>query len=337
PGQAGYTKEQTKAFYRSARERVATIPGVDTASWASNLPLWSRPVNGVEVEGRSKRSRADQIRAIMTTVDLGYFATSGVAIASGREFSAVDGENSTPVAIVNEKMARDYWPDGALGRRVQVPGETQFRQIIGVAKNANYTSWGETPQPCIYVPLEQNYSDAMTLFIRTKRDPHDLILAVEREVRALAPPVLVSASRTGAEIVDGGLFQAKMGVALLTLFGLLALGLASIGLYGILAYSVTQRKREIGLRLALGASRSSVLRLVLRQGMSLVGAGILLGLIAALAVGRLLSGMLFGVSSFDPVSVGAAALTLALIALIACYLPASRATRVDPLRALHES
>jgi len=337
PGQDGYSKPQTKEFYRAARDRIAAMPGIASASWASNLPLWARSQSGLEVEGRQQRSRSDNLRAIVTTVDSSYFETTGIRIDSGRAFTLLDQENSMPVAIVNEKMAHDYWPAGALGKRIQAPGEKQMRQIVGVARNANYTNWGEAPQLCVYVPLEQNYSDAMVLFVRTQGDPHDMLRPVEKEVRAVAPQITASFSRTGPELVEGGLFQARMGVGLLTVFGLLALGLASIGLYGILAYSVNQRKREIGLRMALGATPSSVLRLVLREGMSLVAVGVVIGFLGALGVGKVLSGILFGVSASDPLSVGAAVLTLSTIALVACYFPAYLATRVDPVTALHEA
>jgi ABC-type antimicrobial peptide transport system permease subunit len=233
-------------------------------------------------------------------------------------------------------MAQDYWPAGALGKRVQLPGETTAREVVGIAKTAKYTTWGEAPQDCVYVPLTQHYSDSMTLFVRSSGDPRHILLPVQNEVRALAPQVLVSFSRTGAELVDGGLFPARMSVGLLTVFGLLALGLASIGLYGILAYSVGRRRREIGVRMALGATRSSVLGLVLREGMSLVGTGVVIGLVAALLAGQLLTGMLYGVSAGDPFSVAAAAVALCAVALVACYLPALWATRVDPLTALRE-
>ena len=169
-----------------------------------------------------------------------------------------------------------------------------------------------------------------------RADPREVLAPAEHEIRAAGPQVLIFGTRTGSEIIDGGLFQAKMGVGLLTIFGLLALGLASIGLYGVLAYSVNQRKREIGLRMALGATRTGVLSLILREGMSLVAAGVLIGFTAALAVGRLLSRMLFGVGASDPASVAGAALILSMVALLACYLPARRATRVDPLEALRE-
>jgi predicted permease len=337
PGQAGYGKPRTKAFYKDAKDRVAGLPGVASASWSANLPLWGRTVSGLQVEGREQKSKADRINSILNTVDLDYFETAGVTIDRGRTFTNIDQENSAAVAIVNEKVAHDFWPgQDALGKKVQLPGEKQMRQIVGIARNANYTNWAEPPQFCVYVPLEQNYSDAMVLFVRSKGDPKDLLIPVQREVRAAAPEILVSGSRTGSELVYGGLFQAKVGVMLLSVFGLVALGLASIGLYGILAYSVNQRKREIGLRMALGAAQSTVMRLILKQGMTLVATGVAIGLAASLFVDRFLSRMLYGVSASDPLSVLGAAVVLLGVALVACYLPARWASRVDPLVALRE-
>jgi predicted permease len=337
PGQSGYSRARTTAFYKTVRDRVATLPGVAAVSWSSNLPLWASPRGGVEIEGRVRRSATDTLRAIVTVIDVDYFTAAGVTVLRGREFTAEDRDNTEPVAIVNEKVERDYWPGGAIGRRIQLPGEEKARRIVAVAKVANYSLWGEAPQLCVYVPLSQSYSDAMTLFVRTVRDPREVLAPVAREFRAAAPEVVVTAARTGAELVDGGLFQAKVAVALLVIFGVLALGLASIGLYGILAYSVTQRRREIGLRMALGASRSTVLSLVLKQGMRLVAGGLLVGSLAAMGVGRMLSGMLFGVGATDPVSLSGAAAVLLTIALFACGVPALLASRVDPIRALRES
>jgi predicted permease len=335
PGQAGYGKAQTKAFYREVRDRVAAMPEIASVSWASNLPLWGRTMNRLRVEGHEQRSKADTITSVVNTVDINYFETAGTPIEAGRDFTRMDQETSTPVAIINEKMAHDYWPnEDALGKRIQLPDEKSMRVIVGVARTANYSTLAEPPQACVYVPLEQNYSDAMTLYVRSKADPQQVLAPVQHEVRTVAPQILVNDVRTGAKIIDSGLFQAKMGVGLLTIFGLLALGLASIGLYGIMAYSVNQRRREIGVRMALGAARTSVLGLILRQGMSLVATGVVIGWLASLLVARLLSRMLFGVSASDPLSVAAAGLVLLAVALIACYLPARTASRVDPLVAL---
>ena len=337
PGQAGYGKAQTNAFYKEVRERVSRLPGVESASWSLNLPFWGRLASGIQVEGREQRSQADVITSVLNTVDLNYFETAGIPIDKGREFTRIDQENSTPVAIVNEKMAHDFWPNGeALGKRIQLPGEKMLRQIIGIARTANYSTLGEPPQHCIYVPLEQSYFDAMILYVRSKGDPQQILIPVQREMRAAGPQVVANDIRTGQKIINDALFTARMGVGLLSAFGLLALGLASIGLYGIMAYSVNQRRREIGVRMALGAARENVLRLILRQGMSLVLAGVAIGLIAALVVGRFLSRMLYGVSASDPISIAGAAGVLLFVALLACYLPAYRASRVDPLVALRE-
>ncbi len=335
-GQARYTRAQTEAFYKEVRERVSHMPGIVSAGWSNNMPLWARAVNGLAIEGRQERSRNDTVRAIVNTVDQGYFDTAGVRILAGRVFTDFDRADTAPVAVVNETMAREFWPGGALGRRVQLPGETQYRQIVGVARTANYTAWGEPPQFCVYVPMEQNHSDTMALYVRTQDDPLEQITPVEREIHAVGPQIVVTMPRTGRQIIDGGLFSARMGVVMLSVFGLLALALASIGLYGILAYAAACRQREIGLRMALGATRSGVLRLILVEGMSLVAVGAGIGFAVSLATGRVLSRMLYGVSGSDPISVATAAGVLAVVALLACYLPALRATRVDPLTALRE-
>jgi ABC-type antimicrobial peptide transport system permease subunit len=176
----------------------------------------------------------------------------------------------------------------------------------------------------------------MALYVRTLGDPLQQITPVDREIHAAGPQVVVMMPRTGRQIIDGGLFSARMGVVLLTAFGLLALGLASMGLYGVLAYSVQQRRREIGVRMALGASRMSVLRLVIAQGMAMVFAGMAVGVAASMASGRVLGRLLYGVSATDPLSVTAAAAVLTAVALVACLVPARGATRVDPLVALRD-
>ncbi len=337
PGQAGYSEARTKGFYKEVRERLAAAPGVVSASWASNVPLWARAVSGLEVEGRVKRSASDTVTAVENTVDVGYFETAGVALEQGREFTEGDGEKAAPVAIVNEKMARDYWPGGdAVGRRIRLPGETGDREIVGIARTANYTALAEPPQPCVYVPLAQKYWDAMVLYVRSEGDPARVMTAVARQVREAGPGVLVHGERTGRMVVGDGLFQARMGVGLLSTFGLLALGLASIGLYGIMAFTVNQRRREMGVRMALGAARGDLVGMILWQGMRVVSVGLVLGLPAALGVGKLLERALYGVGGQDPASLAGAAAVLVLVACGACWLPARRASRMDPLAALRE-
>lgn len=337
PGQAGYAPPQIKQFYEQVRERVGRLPDIESVSWASNMPLFARPTSGLYIEGLAQRSSTESVTAIVNTVDRDYFETAGVAIESGRKFTEVDRATSLPVAIVNQKLAHDYWPgQSALGKRIRLPDEQQMREIVGVARTANYSSWGESPQNCVYVPLEQNPSPAMTLYVRSTVDPTRVINVVNREIATVGPHVLVSGIRTGQQVVDGSLFQARIGVLLLSMFGIVALSLASIGLYGILAYSVNQRHREIGLRMALGAGQSRVLQLILKQGLSLVLIGVLIGFAAALLVGRLLSRILYGVAPTDPISLTAAVSVLIAVALVACYLPARSATRVDPLVALRQ-
>jgi MacB-like periplasmic core domain len=170
PGQAGYGEPQVRAFYQDVRERVSRMPGVESVSWSSNMPLFARPVSGLQVEGRPPRSSTDGSTTIVNTVDRGYFETTGVVIEKGRPFTEIDRPASLPVVIVNEKLSRDYWPgEDALGKRIQVPGELQMREVVGVARTANYSSWGEPPQRCVYVPLEQNHLPAMTLYVRSER------------------------------------------------------------------------------------------------------------------------------------------------------------------------
>ena len=185
--------------------------------------------------------------------------------------------------------------------------------------------------------MEQNHLPAMTLYVRSTADPAQMVNPVGREIHAAGPEVLVSGIRTGQQVVDGSLFQAKIGVALVSVFGLLALGLASIGLYGILAYAVNQRQQEIGVRMALGASQPTVLRMIVKQGMSLVAIGMAIGFAAALLVARVLSRILYGLEGTDPVSLAGAACVLGAVALVACYLPARWATRIDPVVALRQA
>ena len=338
PGQAGYDRVRTEQFYKQALERIGRVPGISSVSWASNLPLWGRKETGIVVEGQEARKKSEAIPAVVDTVDLNYFSTLGIPLLEGRDFTQNDRDIATPVAIINETMAAKYWPaQDVLGKRLELPQGNQFLQIVGVVKTTNYQALGEPPQACVYIPLRQNFTDSMILYARSERDPSTVLAAVQAEIHSLDPGLPVEDMRTGTKVIDQALWWSKMGVGLLGVFGLLALGLASVGLYGIMAYSVNQRRREIGVRMALGAGERSVSLLVLRQGMTVVASGVGTGMVLALLLGRVLSRFLYGVSGSDPLSLAGAAFALLAVAFVACYLPARSASRLDPLVALREA
>jgi macrolide transport system ATP-binding/permease protein len=338
PGQTGYDQVRTEQFYKDARQRVASLPGVSSVTWASNLPLWGRKDVGITIEGQEQRKKSEAVAAVVNTVDPDYFATLGIPMIAGRDFTQNDRDISTPVAIINDTMAATYWPNqNALGKRLQLPRAKQFLQIVGIVKTVNYESLGEPSHPCVYIPLRQNYSENMILYVRTEHDPSTTLSAIQSEIHNMDPGLPVEDIRTGTKVIDQALWWSKIGVGLLGVFGLLALGLASVGLYGVMAYSVSQRRREIGVRMALGAGQNGVLKLVLRQGMTVVASGLAVGLMLALVLGRMLSRFLYGVSGSDPLSIGGASLVLLCVAFVACYLPARSATRVDPLVTLRDA
>jgi predicted permease len=289
------------------------------------------------LEGGELRAKQAPVMTIVNTVDLDYFKTTGIPMTKGRAFTAYDQAGSVPVAIINETAATRLWPgQDPIGKRFQFTGDNFFRQVIGVAKTANYQSLGEAPQLCVYIPLRQNFAAWMVLYVRAVADPAAILPAVQRELRGIDSQVPIDDVRTAATVIGQALFAARIAAGMLSLFGLLALGLASIGLYGMMAYSVSRRQREIGVRIALGAERTRVQGLILREGMRLVATGLGVGIALSVVAGRALSSMLFNVSPVDPVSLGASSVVLVLVALAACYLPARRASRVDPLIALRD-
>jgi len=338
PEQVGYDAARLKDFHREVEDRVERIPGVAAVSWASNMPFWSTASRGVLIEGQEQKRKSETLSTVTNTIDVGYFKTMGIPLLRGRAFTDADQQGTLPVVIVNENLARRYWPSGdAIGQHIRLSGDSITRQIVGVVENSDYTTLGEAPQPCIYLPMRQSAGANFNLYVRTAGNPELVLEPVQNEIREIAPTVEVTDVRTGAKLVNQVLFYARVVLAMLGVFGLLALALASVGLYGILAYSVSGRQREIGVRMALGASRADVLRLVLRQGMKLVCIGAVAGLLLSLLVGRLFSRMLFGLSPADPFSLIGASAVLLLVAMLACWLPARAASRMDPLRALREN
>lgn len=337
PEQVGYDAAQLQNFHRDVKDRISSLPGVEAVSWASNLPFWSTPSRGVSIEGQEHSRKSETLNTVTNTIDLDYFKVMHIPLVAGRAFTADDNIGSLPVVIINEEMARRYFPAGnALGKRLSLVGDKVMRQIVGIVKTSDYTTLGEAPQPCIYLPLRQSPGDDVTLYVGAAGDPSAVLGEVQRVVKVLAPKVEISDSRTGAKLMDQILWSARIVLSLLGAFGLLALGLASVGLYGLLAYLVRGRQREIGVRMALGASRSAILLHILRQGMTLVCIGVGVGFALSFLIGRAFSKMLFGLSPADPMSLIGASVALLLIAALACYLPALAASRYDPMKALRE-
>ena len=338
PGQVRYGQTRSEQFYRGVRERISALPGVAGVSWAANQPLWASVYRRVVIEGREPRDASETILTLVNTVDTGYFATLDVPVRAGRDFTRGDGAGTLPVAIVNDTMAAQYWPNqDPIGRRIRFDSDATARHIVGIVKTIKYQTIGEPPQPALYVPLDQNYSEAMVLYVRSAGNPAAILPTVEREIRQFDRDVPLENAAAVVAVLDQSLWMMKLAAGLLGVFGALALALASIGLYGVMAYAVTQRQREIGLRMALGADRGAVLRLVLTEAGSLVVVGVAVGLGLSALASRGLSSLLFGLSPVDPTAFGGASALLVFVSVAAGYLPARRASRLDPMIALrHE-
>src|SRR6185369_8064180 len=342
-----YTKAQGQEFYRQVIERVEALPGVESASLARVVPMsGSGRTTSILIEGQE--AREDNFRsegsgtqestnsATANVVGPKYFQTMGISLVRGRDFGPQDKEGAPLVIVVTEAFVRRYFADqDPLGRRVSLRGaQGPWSQIVGVARDGKYRTLGESARATVYQPLAQNHETGMALHVRAKGKPASLAESVRREVQSLEPNLAVTNIESMSDVLSASLFAARMGAVLLGIFGLLALLLAAVGLYGVMSYSVARRTREIGIRMALGAGRGNVLRLVLKEGMILVGGGLAAGLIVAAGMTRLLASFLYGVSPLDAITFVAIPITLALVALLANYLPARRATKVDPMEAL---
>jgi putative ABC transport system permease protein len=333
----GYDEKRGVEFYRQLVTRVAALPGVESASLSSQVPpllVGSRSSDTFEVEGYAPR--ADEMINIETeSVAPRYFQTLRIPLVEGREFSEADNAQSSPVVIVNETMARRYWgPDRSpLGKRLR-RGSGAWSTVIGVASDVKQFGPAEPAHSWIYYPHAQEYYSMMTLVARTTGDPWQALAGVRGAVRALDATLPVFDEKTLQTHSDSALFLDRIAVTFLSAFGLLALTLAAIGLYSVMAYSVTARTREIGIRMALGAQTSDVLKQVIMQGMVLALIGVAVGLAAAFALTRLMESLLFGVSATDALTFALVSMLLVATAMLACYLPARKATKVDPMVAL---
>ncbi len=333
---AGYDAQRAKIFQDGLIDRIQAISGVESAAYSRIRPFTYLPYTSAPIAVDGYQAPLNEQPTVeYNEVGPKYFETMGIPILAGREFTMADDETTLLVAVVNETMAAQYWPAGdPLGKRLQV--RDRWMQIVGVAKDSKYRTFLETPKPFFYVPLQQNFSRQVIVNIRTRLDSGTMAAALVREVHALDPDLAPSEVITMREQIDRSTASQQVAVMLLGVFGGLALLLAAIGLYGVMSYAVSQSKRELGLRMAVGARPVDLFRLVMSRGLTVTAGGILLGGAAALGLTRLIGDLLYKVSPQDPLAFGSAFLVMAIVSLAACFLPAWRATRIDPVRALRD-
>jgi predicted permease len=346
-----YTSDQGRTFYRQLVERVERLPGVESASVARIAVLGGNSrIFSIHVEGRdSKHERMQSEGGNAATGDLRmvnanvvgprFFPTLGIRLVAGREFTDADSATAPLVVILNETAARLHFPGAnPSASRISVDGpDGPWRQIIGVVRDSAYGDLAEGGVPVAYLPLAQNHETGMTLYVRASVPPATLAGGIRREIQQLEPNLPVPNIQTMTETLGNSLYTARMGAWLLGVFGGLALLLAAVGIYGVLSFSISRRTREMGIRMALGAERSGVFVLVVRDGMWLVGIGILLGAAGGYAAARSVATLVYGIPISDPITFAAPVFILFAVALIACALPAGRAVRVNPISALrHE-
>ncbi|MEJ7812870.1 MAG: FtsX-like permease family protein [Gemmatimonadaceae bacterium] len=333
-----YDEAKGRDFYRRLLERVEAIPGVRSATLAQLVPLTgSNQETGVQLEGAEPPADGRRPKSYFNYVAPGYFGTLGIALARGRDFTANDREGAPGVVIVNEEAARRLWPGAApIGKRLSMNGtEGPYLEVIGVARISKYNTLGESAQPFMYIPFLQDYQSEMVLHVRAAGgDPRSLAAPVRDAVQSLDPALPIGDVKLLADEIRFALIPARAGATLLGAFGGLALLLATVGIYGVTSYAVAQRTREIGIRGALGADGRWVIGMVIGECMRLAAIGVAIGLGLAFAVTRVAAGVLYGVSPTDPATFAGTALLLLAVAALASFIPARRASRVDPMVAL---
>jgi putative ABC transport system permease protein len=326
------------------------MPGVEGVSLARAVPLSGMMFgNSIRIEGFEQPPGQPPLYSLANTVDENYLRTLGISVLAGRELSLADNKNAPRVCVINETMARRFFGGGreAVGKRFTIissrrgGGTTDAGdatvEIVGVVEDGRYYTLGEEPQTFIYLPFAQNYFGAMTLHLRTKGEASAVLAALRREMRALDPNLPLTNVMPMTEAISFSLIPLRLAATIVGVLGIIGLLLAAIGIYGVVSYSVSSRTREIGIRMALGAQVSDVLRVMMKQGIILTAIGIVVGLAAAFVLTRFLSSLLYNVSATDPLIFAAVAILLLAVSLIACYVPARRALRVDPMHSLrHE-
>jgi len=333
---AGYDAARGKNFQDELLDRVLTLPDVESAAFARVTPLGYRGYFSAPIAVEGYQAAPDELpTAEYNQVGPAYFRTMGVPLVSGRDFTRADNETAPLVAVVNEALAAQYWHgQDPTGKRMQVKG--RWMQVVGVARNSKYRTFLEPSKAFFYVPLRQDFSGQANLHIRTRQRPETMASALVHEIHALDPNLAPSELITMREHVNRSTSSQRIAVTLLCVFGGLALSLAAIGLYGVMAYAVSQSSRELGLRMALGARSGDLLRLVMSRGIALMAAGVVIGAGAALALTRLIGTLLYQVSPRDPMAFGSAFAVMVVASMAACMAPAWRAIKTDPLRALRD-
>lgn len=337
-GLHGYSDARGRDFYRLAVERVAALPGIAGASLTDKVPLGGDiAIENVSAEGRELEMGADGLSIDSSTISPGYFRVMGVPIREGRDFAWNDSPESPRVAILNETAARRLWPgESAIGKRVVrgAGGSREYFEVIGIVSDAKVRTLGEDARPQIYRSFGQDYSPMMHILARTRGNPQPALGSVRHELLSMDASLAFFEARTMPQNLEVAFFPVRMGAFLFSLFGGLALLLTSVGLYGVVSYSVGRRTREIGIRMAMGASRSHITALVTRQGLTLVCVGVAFGWGAALLGARALSSVLYGIGPNDVLTFAGTAVVLSLVAFVASWIPARRASRMTPLTAL---
>jgi predicted permease len=333
PGLQGYDEARAREFYDRLLEETEALPGVSRAGLVRAVPLsLSSSDRGVEIPGY-EFAEGERNSLFYTQISDGYLEAMGIQVLAGRSFTRADDQDGPPAIIVNQAFADRFWPgEPAVGKTVITAGAE--RDVVGVVETGKYNSLGEPAVPFMYLPYRERFTFGMTLLARTGTDPHAVLGRIRDRVRAMDPDMALFDVRTMEEHMGTALIPARLGGEVLGGFGLLGLLLAAVGIYGVMAYSVAQRTKELGIRVALGAERSRVVGMVLGEGLRLSLIGIVIGLLAAVGAAQLVKGMLYGVSAIDPVAFVGVPLVLLGVAALAVYLPARRAASVDPTRAL---